>query len=311
MPFYNVGLPTGPGGVSVGQNWQDFSSSDDYQKQQDTIKKIATLQAPASLPPWLTTNPDSLMKELMTQYGRVPGMVNAQGISKAYDNAIGTTEGMGGQIANNAASEAVARGGLSGGQVNSEMVKAQSMLPVYDATSKLKTDKASAVLEARKSQTSIMAGIAAQMANLRTSYLTNLGNIQTGRQNQQNSWVLSQQQLRDQQVQQQRQYALTLEQLANHGNATGGGSPGTYPWAAGAVKTPAGVSSPGYITNSGPINPAMFMGSTMGSPSQGWDGSKSAIAGWGAGSLGGGNKAGAPEPNWDEYSADDWMRMLA
>jgi hypothetical protein len=122
----------------------------------------------------------------------VPQLESAAGIKRAYNNQINTVRGTGGQIANNAAMEAVNRAGINGGQVNSEMVKAQTMLPVYDQTSKLQADKAQAVAAQHHQQVQMMASIAQQMANIRSTYLTNLGQYQLNKQNQSNQFYESQ-----------------------------------------------------------------------------------------------------------------------
>lgn len=286
----------------------DAAEEDLYERSQESIRKIATLQAPSSLPDWLTTNPDSLMGELTALYGKVPGMVDPRKVGKAFDGAIGTVQGMGGQIANNAATEAVARGGVTGGQINSSMAKAQAMLPVYDTTSKLKVDKAAAVLDAGKAKASIMGGMASTMANLRTNYLTALGNLHLGGQNSTNAWVAGQQQLLQKQTADDRQYDLSMEQLATRasGGAAGAGSSEGYEIASAAM--PNGVSSPGYITNSGPIRPAMLNGQAMRSTS-GAD--PAAIIAYGNARLGGGREPIPANMRAKPMSVEDWIKVLS
>lgn len=220
--------------------WDDSTSN-------GTISKIATSQIPATLPSWLTTHPDDLVQELHSMYGKVPSMMGTQGIEKAYDDSIATTRGMGGQIANNASREAVARAGITGGQINSEMVKAQSMLPVYDATNKLTTEKAQAVADQKKSQAGLMAQIAQGLGSLRTDYLSHLSQIQVSSQAQNNAWTSGQQQMRMGAQQADRAYQLSMQELAQRSNAA-------------TVGRPTGNNTPGYIPNSGPVQDAFVNG---------------------------------------------------
>lgn len=223
---------------------------DGSQSYSNSSSTVATLQQPKppSLPPWLSTNPDDLISELHTMYGKIPQLFNPSAIAKPYNDAIASTKGIGGQIANNASMEAIARGGITGGQVNSGMVKAQSMLPVYDTTNKLEVDKSQAIAQQTQAQGTLMSQIAQQMGNLRTNYLANLGQLHNTAQGQTNSFTTAQESQNFQQQQADRQYRLTLQQLAQRSSAaTGGGGGGGF----NPLLTPG--FDPGYIPNSGPI----------------------------------------------------------
>lgn len=143
------------------------------------INELATLQkgSGGGLPSWLNPNPNALTRELKQTYKGLPGIFDTAGMEGAYDDEIATVGGMGGQIATNAAREAIARSGQTGGQVNSEMAKAQSMLPVFQQTGALAKDKANAMLDAAKAQASIQAQVAGTLGQLRTSYLANLAQV--------------------------------------------------------------------------------------------------------------------------------------
>jgi hypothetical protein len=232
--------------MNIFANYDPTKPFEEYLKGGKSVTDIATLQPEVKLPDWLTTNPDDLMRELHAMYSRIPGLMNPAAITKSYDDAIATTTGMGGQIANNAASEAVARGGITGGQINSEMVKAQSMLPVYDTTNKLRTDKALAVADQNKSQASMMAQLASTMGNLRANYLSSLGQLHNQRQQTTNSWTMGQQQLSQSALAQQRAYEASMRDLATRSSAASGGG--------GSGMTAA--DDAGYIPNSGPIRAA-------------------------------------------------------
>lgn len=220
MASYFVGDRSGS---SSSAGASEYLDDDIYDDRRRSIERIASLQSPMGLPDWMTTDTDSLMGELKDMYGRIPGLTSPKGIRRAFDGAIATTQGMGGQIANNATREAIARAGTTGGQINSAMVKAQAMLPVYDTTSKLKVDKAAAIQDARKTQASMMTAVAGQLASLRTNYLTALGNIHNQKQSVTNSWVANEEDSRRRQQAQDRQYQLSLEELASRGRGGAGG----------------------------------------------------------------------------------------
>jgi hypothetical protein len=183
--------------------------------------EFATLQPDAALPDWLTTNPDNLMAELRQTYAAIPSLYNAKPIKTAYNNQINTVQGMGGQIANNAMRESIARSGITGGEANSSMIKAQTMLPVYDQTSKLESEKAAAVATQHHMQSQMMAQVAAQMAQLRSSYLANIGQLQLAKQGQTNTFVGQEQNRVDQAQQMSMMAALASQAAATNG---GGGS---------------------------------------------------------------------------------------
>lgn len=157
-----------------------------------TIKELATLQPEVTLPPWMTTNPDALSSELMKTYGQIPSLMSAAPIRRGYNKAIDTTMGMGGQIASNAAREGIARAGQTGGQVNSSMLKAQAMLPVYDTTSKLQAEKAAAITEVRKNQADLSAKVATSLATMRSTYLATLAQTYLNKQTATNSFITDQ-----------------------------------------------------------------------------------------------------------------------
>ena len=171
-----------------------------YKSSAQGINQLATLQPDTNLPDWLTTHPDDLMQELRSTYASIPGLESARPIQKAYNNQINTITGTGTQAANAAAMEAINRQSTGGSQINSEMVKAQTMLPVYDQTSKLEAEKAAAVTQQHHLQLSMMTQVANQMSQLRTSYLSNLGQLQLQKQQQTNQWTEGQQSFNASQV---------------------------------------------------------------------------------------------------------------
>lgn len=264
------------------------------ESQKDSVSKIASLQSPAELPAWLTKDPNSLMGEVMKLYGNIPGMTSPAALAKAYDTSINTTRGMGGQIATNASREAVARGGISGGQINSGMVKSQAMLPVYDATNKLSTDKEGAVLAAKQQQAGLMGQLATMMAQLRSNYLTKLGDLQLQSQGQTNEWTLAQQQLRLGQANKDREFNLAdLARKAGSPTAATGGA----------------VTNRGYIPNAGPIMGATVGGETVRNMSSN-DWAPGAIQGWGTAAFGGGGKEMVPKPVGKQMTIQDWLKIL-
>lgn len=283
----------------LGRNISDLfgtpsaTAAPNFPAEQSNVSKIASLQSPAALPPWLTTDPSSLMPEMTKLYGSVPGMMSPAALAKAFDTSINTTRSEGGQIADNASREAVTRAGISGGQINSGMVKSQAMLPVYDATNKLATDKEGAVLAAKQQQVSAMGQLATMMSQLRSSYLTKLGELQISKQGQDNNWVLSQQQLRLDQANKDREFNLANMSRVT-GTATGGVSPAT---------------NRGYIPDQGPLMGASSGGQLFPSPTFSADGKPIAIQGTGTASFGGGGKELAPKPG-QPMTIQDWLKIL-
>lgn len=141
------------------------------------------------LPDWLSTDPDALISELMQTYSGTGKMFDPTGIARSYNKSIDTAMGMGGQIADNAMRESIARAGLEGGGANSAMVKAQSMLPVYEHTAGLRKDKALAVADVRAREAGMRAQLASAIGQMRTSYLSMLADTYMRGKTAQASWV--------------------------------------------------------------------------------------------------------------------------
>lgn len=134
------------------------------------------------IPDWMTTNPDDLTGELQNEYGQIGRFFNPKPIRKAYNQSIDTAMGMGGQIADNAMMEAIARGGMEGSAVNSGMVKAQAMLPVFQHTSDLRKERAQAIVDLRVKQQAAQMQVAQLLSAMRVQHLATLGDMYiTGR----------------------------------------------------------------------------------------------------------------------------------
>lgn len=193
----------------------DGSSGEEFDPGGD-INEIATLQKGGGngLPAWLNPNPNALTHELRKTFRTLPGMFDTGALEKTYDDQIATVGGLGGQIATNAAREAIARAGQTGGQVNSEMAKAQAMLPVYSETGKLATDKAQAMLDAAKAQASIQSEVASTLGQLRTSYLANLAQIHMQKKTMQNATLNNAAELALRKYQGDQATSLSREELA-------------------------------------------------------------------------------------------------
>jgi hypothetical protein len=125
---------------------------------------------------------------------------------------------MGGQIATNAAAEAIARAGQTGGQVNSEMAKAQAMLPVYQQTTDLAKEKANTMLDAAKAQASLHADVASTLGQLRTSYLANLAQVYMQKKGLKSGERTNAAELALRKYQGDQQHGLQLEELAQRGS---------------------------------------------------------------------------------------------
>lgn len=233
------------GGGTSGVPYADTALNQFADSQASTVNKLATLQPTASLPDWLTTDPDKLMGELSKTYTQLPGLMGAGGIRKAYGSAISTITGQAGQVANNAAREATARAGITGGGVNSAMEKAQAMLPAYQQESELKTSEATDIAKQRNALAQMLTGVSSTMGQLRTSYLANLGNIYNQRQGQVNSFVTGEQGI-----------GLEASQLKGGvpNNTTVGGGVGS----GGILPRTGPASFPGYDPGFGPIHPGGF-----------------------------------------------------
>lgn len=195
----------------------DYEPEDEFQVGAD-INRLATSQRGSGLPSWLNPNPNSLVGELKSTYKSIPGMFDTSGVRKAYDDQINTVQGMGGQIATNAAAEAIARSGQSGGQANSAMAKAQAMLPVFEQTSGLAKDKANTLLDAAKAQAALTAQVASTLGNLRTSYLANLAQVHMQKKQLKSSSTTNAAELALRKYQGDQQNDLSIEQLAQQGS---------------------------------------------------------------------------------------------
>lgn len=198
---------------------QGDGSSDEFDPGGD-INEIATLQKGGGngLPAWLNPNPNALTRELRQTFRKIPGMFDTGDLEKTYNDQIATIGGLGGQIATNAAREAIARAGQTGGQVNSEMAKAQAMLPVYSETGKLATDKAQAMMDAAKAQASIQSEVASTLGQLRTSYLANLAQIHMQKKTMKNANLNNAAELALRKYQGDQSNTLQLEELAQRGS---------------------------------------------------------------------------------------------
>lgn len=207
---------------------------------------FATLQNEPILPDWMATDPNKLVGELMSEYKGAGKMFDVAGLGRSFDRSIDTAMGMGGQIAENAGREAISRAGMEGGSANSAMVKAQSMLPVYEHTAGLRKDKALAVADMRARQASLTTTIASTLGQLRTSYLSALGDSYLRGRGQLMGWEESQRNFDSQE--EARQAALSAMGGGGGGRGGGGGDYTDF--------------SPGYITNSGPLFDARVNGVT-------------------------------------------------
>lgn len=118
---------------------------------------------------WLDDNPNNYLKELQNEYSKFPDVAST--IGRGFRSAIDYTKATGGQIAGNAATEAMARWAQSGGGGNSGMVKAQSMLPVYEQVGKLSSERGMAMAAATQKGAEIKANLAAEMDKMRMNYL--------------------------------------------------------------------------------------------------------------------------------------------
>lgn len=166
------------------------------------------------IPDWLTTNPDDLLGEIMSEYSGTGKRFDPTGISNAYKNQINTVQGMGGQIADNAVREGLARSGQEGGSVNTAMLKAQAMLPVYDQVGGLKKDRALAVADVRAREAGMRASLAQAIGGMRTQYLNMLADTYMRGRGMNASW---QNQMFQQNMQQQQfdwQKDLATEQMS-------------------------------------------------------------------------------------------------
>jgi len=171
MPFYaqgnaSYGKPVNPLQLATLQN----QSGGGYGSGSSEIPNMP-------MPDWLTTNPDDLMGEIMGEFKNTGQYFNTSGINKAYNQSIDTAMGMGGQVADNAMREGMARAGQEGGSANSAMMKAQAMLPVYEHTAGLRKDKALAISDVRTREAGMRAQLAQSIGQMRSSYLAHLGDV--------------------------------------------------------------------------------------------------------------------------------------
>lgn len=187
---------------SLPKNWQSASFS--ASGSNGGSGAFATLQTPAAqtnaanqtnagfqlpgaggikLPPWLSSNPDSNMGELLSSYAGVQNAFDPTGQVDARNNAIGYNTAAGTQAANNAASEYANRATQQGGSaLGAGVVKAQSMMPVLQANASLKSEAADVAAKAHQDAASLASQIAGTIGSLRTSYLQTLTGFAQGQQ---------------------------------------------------------------------------------------------------------------------------------
>lgn len=206
---------------------QPLSLLGKYGMKNPSLENLATLQNGGGnnsgsmtvpqfdLPDWLSTDPDSILDELMNEYKGSGNYFNTQGINRSYNQSINNAMGMGGQIADNAVREGLARSGQEGGSVNTSMLKAQAMLPVYEHTSGLRKDKALAIADVKAREAQMRGQLASTLGQMRSSYLGMLAQTYMQGRGMNMQWQG-----------QQFNQALALEELAARRGNVGGGAGG-------------------------------------------------------------------------------------
>lgn len=254
-----------------------------------------------TLPDWLSTDPDSVSQELLSQYGRgAPGM--GQYKRSANEN-IALTRSTGMQTANSAAADYTNRLTQAGGTAfASGAVKAQAMMPVLKQVAGMKQQKAETILSLKSKNADRQAALAGQLSGARSNYLGMLASTYTTMRGQNISSDSSSRA----QDESERMGALARGEVPmgiyGAGGLGGAGSASSADGGAGA----SGPFNPGYITNAGPIE-----------KSSGWYGANNhnvlldpSIPGRTSGpapAIGGGAVARRPQPKANSMTSGWWQ----
>lgn len=169
--------------TTTNPNWQSFVNSAQNNltqfANQNPIKPVSVGQATASnVPQWLA--PDT--STLQNQYNNVPS--EFQGViaplRSAYQNTINYNTTLGTQAANSASQEYANRAAQAGGSSQAAgVVKAQSLLPVYQQNSQAMQQEAGTEASYGAQAINLQTQIASTLAQLNTSYAATLANYVT------------------------------------------------------------------------------------------------------------------------------------
>lgn len=152
--LFSGGLSSSPSNVNVAQNSQ------------------------SSVPTWLQPN----LSELQSQYSSIPGDTNniINPLRSALNNTLSYNTTIGTQAANNAAQEYSNRASQIGGSGEaSGVVKAQSLLPVFQQNATASSQEAGVEAQYKFQALNLQSQIAQQLGQLRTSYSNTLANYLT------------------------------------------------------------------------------------------------------------------------------------
>jgi hypothetical protein len=139
--------------------------------------------ASVQMPSWMSKNPDANLQELLGAYNNLSSAFDPSAQVQARNDAIGYNTSVGGQAANNAATEYSNRASQSGGsQLGAGVVKAQAMMPVLQQNAKLKGEAADIAAKTYQDGASLASQIAGTIGSLRSSYLSALTGFATDQQ---------------------------------------------------------------------------------------------------------------------------------
>jgi hypothetical protein len=132
----------------------------------------------ANVPQWLTPN----TQQLQNQYNNIPsefaGVVAP--LQSAYNQSINYNTTLGTQAANSAAQEYATRNAQTGGNASATgVVKAQSLLPVYQQNTAARQQLAGTQAQYGAQAINLQSQIASTLASLNTQYAGTLANYMT------------------------------------------------------------------------------------------------------------------------------------
>lgn len=129
--------------------------------------------------PFPTGDPNAMLGELRKVFGSLDGLFNTDDLKSAVHGRMDIDTALGLQAATAAGREGANTAYQSGGSVNSNLLRAQALLPVLQHVSGLETSLQDKVLETQQNQASVSGQLAQALGSLRTQYVNSLADYTT------------------------------------------------------------------------------------------------------------------------------------
>lgn len=144
---------------------------------------VATVN-PGSIPSYIPTSPKPIINGLQSLMQNLGQYFDTSGMTSTVENQIQQNTSIGQQFANNAGLEYTNRAMLNGGDPSlAGVMRAQSMMPIYQQNSQVRSDLAGKVSQVQQNEAGARSTIASTIAQLKNSYLQSLqdysGKLQT------------------------------------------------------------------------------------------------------------------------------------